>query len=132
MGLDVEPSMRLTPESIEPKGGQVVSFLKVTAIAGDTHETTTYTIAAKQPYIFANSNHSDPHVIEAPVRRVTVDPSDRMQTFTFRRTKEPSALKMVQVQAMVFETDATGKPLEDGGGQPLPPFLSEVFVNIQG
>lgn len=133
MGLNVETAMRVTPDSITKAGGQIIATFSATATGADTHEKTVYSIPDELPYIFANASHpTDDRIIEAPVRKVTLNPSDRRQTLVLRRTKGPAAIAMVRVDAEVFETDATGKVLEDGGGQPLPSQSSVVFINVQG
>jgi hypothetical protein len=133
MGLIVDPVLTFTPATIAKAGGTVTATFERRSTGGPTAEKTTYSIAAGQPYVFANSSSpSNPKIVQAPPQAVTLNPADRRQTLVLKRTKSPAMTTMVLIDADVTEVDANGDPILDGGGQPLPPQRSSGFIVVQG
>jgi hypothetical protein len=132
MGLTIDPVLTFAPPAIPKAGGTVVATFERRSTGAATAEKTTYSISPEQPYVFANASGSDPKIIEAPPKAVTLNPDDRRQTLVLKRTKSPMTTPMVMVDADVTEVDAAGNPVVDGGGQPLPPQRSSGFIVVQG
>jgi hypothetical protein len=133
MGLIVDPVLTFTPGTILKAGGSVTATFERRSTGGPTGEKTTYSIAPGQPYVFANASEpGDPKSVQAPRQDVTLNPSDRRQTLVLRRTKSPATTTMVLIDADITEVDAQGKPVVDGGGQPIPPQRSSGFLVVQG
>jgi len=132
MGLIVDPVLKFTPGTIAKAGGTVVATFERRSTGGPTAETTTYTIAPGQPYVFANATAGQGGAVQAPPQAVTLNPADRRQTLVLKRTKSPSVTTMVLIDADVTEVDQDGNPVLDGGGQPLAPHRSSGFIVVQG
>ena len=133
MGLIIDPVLTFVPTAVAKDGGTLIATFERRSTGATTAEKATYSIASGQPYVFANASEpGDPKAVKAPPQAVTLNPDTRRQTLVLRRTKSPSKTTMVLIDADVTEVDATGNPVLDGAGQPLPPQRSSGFVVIQG
>ena len=132
MGMIIQPVLRFSPPDMPKAGGSVTAIFEARSTGARTAEKTTYSIPAPQPYVFANATDpADQRVVRGSREEVTVNPADHRQVLVLQRIESPDQSVMVLINADVFEVDAEGNPVLDGGGQPLPPQPSSGFIVIQ-
>ena len=131
MGMSIQSVLRFSPPDMPKAGGTVTAIFEARSTGARTAEKATYSVPAPQPYVFANASGSDSRVVQGSREEVTVNPADHRQVLVLQRIDSPDQSVMVLVNADVFEVDAAGNPVLDGGGQPLPPHPSSGFIVIQ-
>ena len=132
MGMSIQFALRFSPPDMPKAGGSVTAIFEARSTGARTAEKTTYSIPDPQPYVFANATDpAHPRVVRGSREEVTLSPADHRQVLVLQRIDSPDQSVMVLVNADVFEVDAAGNPVLDGGGQPLLPQRSSGFIVIQ-